>query len=89
MTIEIADNLILKAKKKALELGRPLRVIVEAALRSYLSNILTNKAEKGRERKIRWITVAGGLPADFDISSREKMHYRIPRFTKKRSTKLR
>lgn len=73
-TIEIADNLILKAKKKALELGRPLRAIVEAALRSYLSNVMTNKNERNREKKIRWHTVAGGLPADLDISNREKMH---------------
>jgi len=73
-TIEIADNLILKAKKKALELGRPLRAIVEAALRSYFANIPTNKQEENRGKKIRWKTVNGGLPSELDLSNRENMH---------------
>ena len=50
-TIEIADNLILKAKKKALELGQPLRALVEEALRSYLSNVFMKKNEKKKREK--------------------------------------
>ncbi|HLB59798.1 MAG TPA: hypothetical protein VJL87_06945 [Bdellovibrionota bacterium] len=73
-TIEIADSLIIRAKKMAAELGSPLRAIVEAALRSYLSKILAQKRPPKKELKIRWKTVAGEISPGLDLKSREKMH---------------
>ena len=47
-TIEIADALLRRAKKKAAESGQTLREVVETALRAYLSG-----SPPGRRRLIR------------------------------------
>jgi hypothetical protein len=71
-TIELPDELLIAAKKRAAELRRPLRSLIEEGLRSRLAILDRRKAAKGRT--IRWVTVKGGLPADLDISDRAKMH---------------
>jgi hypothetical protein len=70
-TIELPDDLLIRAKKRAAELRRPLRALVEAGLRSQLEQ--ARPKEPGR-RRIRWVTVPGGLPADLDVADRERMH---------------
>jgi len=71
-TIELPDELLIAAKKRAAELRRPLRELVEAGLRQQLAPPRTNK-RTGR-KKIRWVTAKGGLPAGVDVTDRTAMH---------------
>ena len=71
-TIELPDDLLIEAKKRAAELRRPLRELVEQGLRAQLSQ--TTGRPKTVAGKIRWITVKGGLPPDLDLRDRAKMH---------------
>lgn len=71
-TIDLPDELLIEAKKRAAEERTSLRVIFERGLRSQLSR--PRRAEAGRARRIRWITVRGGLPAGLDLSDRAAMH---------------
>jgi hypothetical protein len=71
-TIELPDDLFVAAKKRAAELRQPLRALIERGLRAELG-----RGQAGREakpRKLRWVTVAGGLPAGADVGDREAMH---------------
>ncbi len=71
-TVELPDELLIEAKIRAAELRRPLRALIEEGLRARLARV--DKGRKARHRKIRWVTVKGGLPPDLDITNREKMH---------------
>jgi hypothetical protein len=67
-TLELPDELLIEAKKKAAQERRPLRAIVEEGLRMVLRKP-TRKARK----TVRLVTVKGGLPPGLDISDREAM----------------
>ncbi|MFQ5739029.1 MAG: antitoxin [Acidobacteriota bacterium] len=69
-TIEISDELLIDAKKRAAELRKPLRAIMEEALRRELERITQRRSG---EAKIEWVTVDGGLPPGLDVSDRESM----------------
>jgi len=69
-TLELPDELLIEAKKAAAEQRRPLRALVEEGLRI----VLRGPQKKAQGRRVRLITVKGGLPRDLDLSSREKMH---------------
>jgi hypothetical protein len=69
-TLELPDELLIEAKKRAAELRRPLRAIVEEGLRM----VLRKPETKQRKRQVRLITVKGGLPRGLDLSSREAMY---------------
>jgi hypothetical protein len=57
-TVDIADDLLIEAKKRAVELRRPLRALVEEGLRLRLAT------PGARERpKIKWVVAEGGAPA--------------------------
>jgi hypothetical protein len=70
-TIDIPDDLLLAAKRHALESGSTLREIVSRGLRKELSG-------PGRSRRrrpaFRLITVRGGLAPGLTLSNREAMH---------------
>lgn len=70
-TIELPDELLIAAKKRAAELRVPLRALVEDGLRA---RILSRNARAKRPRKIRWVTVKGGLPKGLDVADRSAMH---------------
>ncbi len=70
-TIELPDELLIAAKKKAAELRKPLRVLIEEGLRQLVYGTPTTPP---RKRKSRWVTVKGGLPPGLDIADREQMH---------------
>ena len=72
-TVELPDELLIEAKKRAAELRKPLRAIVEEGLRM----VLHKPQAKGRKKPVRLITVKGGLPRDLDLSSREAMYERL------------
>lgn len=71
-TIELPDDLFVAAKKRAAELREPLRALVERGLRAELGRGAAHRATK--PRKVRWVTVAGGLPAGLDVADRAAMH---------------
>jgi hypothetical protein len=71
-TVELPDDLLIEAKKRAVELRRPLRELVEEGLRAQLSRKTVRPIKA--VRRIRWITVEGGLPPDLDLRDRSKMH---------------
>lgn len=64
-TMDVSDELLRRAKKKAADAGVPLREVVEAALRSYLS---------GKPRKtgyrLRWTPDEGELLPGVDLDDR-------------------
>ena len=69
-TVELPDDLLIAAKKRAAELRKPLKALIEEGLRSQLKNA---QSIKHTTRKINWVTVDGGLPHKLDIRSRETM----------------
>lgn len=71
-TIELPDDLLIAAKKRAAELRRPLRALVEEGLRARLGRPSRGRGTK--PRKIHWVLVKGGLPPDLDLTDRAKMH---------------
>jgi hypothetical protein len=71
-TVELPDDLLIEAKKRAAELRVPLRQLLEEGLRERLRR---KKGSRGAKKNhIHWITVAGGLPPGLDVSDREKVH---------------
>jgi hypothetical protein len=71
-TIELPDDLMIAAKKKAAETRTTLREIFERGLRRELR--ASRLPLRGPRRSIRWITAKGGLAPGVDIASREAMH---------------
>jgi len=71
-TVELPDDLLIEAKKRAAELRVPLRQLLEEGLRARLHR--KKRPRRARKRRILWITVPGGLPGGLDVSDREKMH---------------
>ncbi len=69
-TVDLPEDLLLAAKRKALESRTTLRDILERALRRELRQTVGRSTRRPR---IRWVTSAGGLPPGLDISDRGKM----------------
>jgi hypothetical protein len=69
-TIDLPDELLVAAKKKAAESRTTLRAIFERGLRRELSE------HRGRPpaQRIRWVSAPGGLPPGLDASDRAAMH---------------
>jgi hypothetical protein len=67
-TVDLSDDLMRRAKKKAADDGVPLRDVVEAALRSYLSH---RSAETGY--KFQWTTESGELMPGIDLDDRDSL----------------
>lgn len=69
-TVDIPDELLIAAKKRAAEERLTLKVLIERGLRRQLA-----RSPEGRSRghAIRWITVNGGLPPDLDLRDRARM----------------
>ncbi len=71
-TIDLPDDLLIAAKKRAAELKCSLRTLIERGLRQELSG--PRRATRGTKRRIRWVTVPGGLPPSLDVRDRASMH---------------
>jgi hypothetical protein len=69
-TLDLPDELLIEAKKAAAEQRRPLKALVEEGLRM----VLRGSQRRPQAKRVRLVTVKGGLPRDLDLSSREKMH---------------
>jgi hypothetical protein len=72
-TVELPDALFVAAKKRAAEDRTTLRAILERGLRRELKE-RRHPAGAGAGRRIRWVTVEGGLPEGLDVSDRARMH---------------
>lgn len=71
-TIDLPDELLIAAKKRAAELRCSLRTLIERGLRQELSG--QRRTARGTKRRIRWVTVPGGLPPGLDVRDRASMH---------------
>ena len=69
-TVDLPDELLVAAKKKAAEDRTTLRHLFVRGLRSQLGR----RGKGSAKRRIRWVIVRGGLPAGLDLSDREAMH---------------
>lgn len=69
-TIDISDELLIAAKKRAAEERTSLKAVIERGLRVELKR---RKAVTARPR-IRWVTVDGGVAPGLDVSDRAAMH---------------
>ena len=70
-TVDLPDELLIAAKKRAAETRTSLREILSRSLRRELAPTTTPPT---RARRVRWVTVSGGLPPGLDVSDRESMH---------------
>lgn len=70
--VDLPNELMIAAKKRAVELRCSLRTLVERGLRHELS--VGRPKRKRRKRVIRWVAVRGGLPPGLDLSNRGAMH---------------
>ena len=71
-TVDLPDDLVIAAKKRAAELRQPLRVLIERSLRAELGR--GTGCRETKHRTISWVTVAGGLPPGVDVAHRAEMH---------------
>ena len=69
-TVDLPEELLIEAKKRAAEQRQPLRELLTEGLRAVLER--PRRGTDGKKR-IRWVTVRGGLPP-VDIESRAEMH---------------
>jgi len=72
-TIELPDELLIAAKKRAAEARTTLRELFERGLRQELAS-RPRGPKRPRARPIRWVTVQGGLPPGVDVADRAAMH---------------
>ncbi len=76
-TVEIDDDLLVRAKKRAVELRVPLRSLIQDGLRAKLSRAAGMEGgvrARKQARKVEWKTVKGGLPEGLHMENRESMH---------------
>ena len=73
-TVELPDDLVIAAKKRAAELRRPLRALIEQGLRTELGRCRSTDRTGERRITLTWVEVDGGLPEGLDVSSREAIH---------------
>ncbi|HUJ77101.1 MAG TPA: DUF2191 domain-containing protein [bacterium] len=71
-TVDLPDDLLIRAKKHAAETRTPLRVLIERGLRHELSG-RTRTRSRPSPRKVRWVTAPGGLPPGVDVSDRSSL----------------
>jgi hypothetical protein len=72
-TVDLPDDLLIRAKKRAAETRTSLRLLIERGLRRELAASALAGSHRSA-RKILWITADGGLPPGLDVSSRASLH---------------
>ena len=70
-TLDLPDDLFVAAKQRAAQERTTLRALVEQGLRMQLTPA---RRTADSPPKLRWVTVAGGLPPDLDLTDRVAMH---------------
>ncbi len=70
-TVDLPEDLLIRAKIRAARERRTLKELIEAGLRRALAEPgNTKRAARG---PIRWVTADGGLPAGVDGANRETL----------------
>jgi hypothetical protein len=72
-TVDIPDDLLIQAKKRAAETRTSLRTLIARGLRRELSAGSEKARPEGKKVKIRWVTALGGLPPGLDVANREAL----------------
>ena len=72
-TVELPDDLLIRAKKRAAETRTPLRVLIERGLRRELASASGGKRAPANSRKVTWVVAPGGLPPGVDVSIRSSL----------------
>ncbi len=67
-TIEISDELLRQAKKRAADKNWPLRRVIEEALRSYLG-----KRPKNKKYELKWRTEKGRMLPEVLLDDRDAL----------------
>ncbi len=75
-TIELPEDLFVAAKKEAADRRVTLKVLVESGLRRELAAGRSGGTAPAKRRRVRWVTVAGGLPPGVDVADRGSMYER-------------
>jgi hypothetical protein len=70
--MDLSDELLRAAKKRAADEGIPLREVIEAALRRYLRG-RPNRGHYG----LRWSTESGRLQPGIDLDDRDSLFERM------------
>jgi hypothetical protein len=73
-TVDLPDELLIRAKKRAAETRTPLRVLIERGLRRELASFSAGRRARRIPRKIKWVVAPGGLPPGLDVSDRASLH---------------
>ena len=76
-SIDLPDDLLIKAKIKAAKERKTLKDLVIAGLRKEIEGALPEKNQV--TPSIRWVTADGGLPEGIDAGDRESLHHIISR----------
>ena len=77
-TIDLPDELLIDAKKRAAESRTTLRELVARGLRRELAAPGGGK-RPSRLPPLRWVIVEGGLPPGLEVADRERMRAWIRR----------
>ena len=75
-TIELPEELVVAAKRRAAERRTTLRTLIERGLRAELQ---PGAGSRRKPVRIKWVTVDGGLPSELDVSDRAAMIDRLRR----------
>jgi hypothetical protein len=73
-TVDLPDELLIRAKKRAAETRTPLRVLIERGLRRELASASAGGRTRPDPRKVTWVVAPGGLPPGLDVSDRAALH---------------
>ena len=73
-TVDLPDELLIRAKKRAAETRTTLRVLIERGLRRELASSSAARRARQVPRTIKWVTAPGGLPPGLDVSDRSSLH---------------
>jgi hypothetical protein len=73
-TVDLPDDLLIRAKKRAAESRTSLRAIIARGLRRELSAAGAKGGSRRPAARIRWVTVTGGLPPGLDVADRAALH---------------
>ena len=72
-TLNLDDDLMRAAKRRAADTGRTLSSMIEDALRE----LLRQDGLRGRPYRLRWITVRGGVQPRVDLTDRDALYDRM------------
>jgi len=68
-TLNLDDNLMRVAKRRAAETGRTLSSMIETALRE----IIEQEKKTKHSYRLRWVTVKGGVQPGVDLDDRDAL----------------